>query len=323
MVPIINPRNGQPLSFSGDHLSDTSGNNFPVIKGVPRIAELDNYSESFGFQWNKFSKTQLDREFDGQDLSRRRFFAETRWDQEDLSGEDILEVGSGAGRFSKVVLEHTKGDLYSVDYSDAVTANYKSNAAIAPERFHVFQASIYELPFPDNSFDRVFCFGVLQHTPDFDASIKALVDKAMPGGEIVVDFYPIKGWWTKIHAKYMLRMFTTKMSHDALLRMIDKNADWLIRTSKLFDKIGLGVITRFLPLVDLKTIPSAGLTDAQFREWVVLDTFDMFSPEHDHPQRIGDVVGMFSRNGATVTFAGVVEYGSGFHAAVVRGTKWV
>jgi len=32
---------------------------------------------------------------------------------------------------------------------------------------HLFQASIYELPFAPRQFDKVFCFGVLQHTPDF------------------------------------------------------------------------------------------------------------------------------------------------------------
>ena len=55
-----------------------------------------------------------------------------------------------------------------------------------PERFHLFQASIYEMPFPDNSFHKVFCLGVLQHTPDFEQSIQSLVQKAKTGGEIVV-----------------------------------------------------------------------------------------------------------------------------------------
>jgi ubiquinone/menaquinone biosynthesis C-methylase UbiE len=122
-----------------------------------------------------------------------------------MPGKRGAGVGMGDGRFSKVVLENTKGTLYSVDYSDAVTANFRNNGDIAPDRFNLFQASIYEMPFHDNSFDKVFCFGVLQHTPDFDASVKALIKKAKPGGEIVVDFYPIKGWWTKIHAKYLLR----------------------------------------------------------------------------------------------------------------------
>ena len=97
-------------------------------------------------QWNKFDKTQLDNEINGFNLSHHRFFAETHWDQEDLSGKCILEVGSGAGRFSKVVLDNTKAVLYSVDYSDAVTANFKNNNQIAPDRFHLFQASVYEMP---------------------------------------------------------------------------------------------------------------------------------------------------------------------------------
>ena len=71
-------------------------------------------------------------------LSKDRFFAETRWDQEDLAEKKVLEVGSGAGRFSKVILEHTKGILYSVDFSDSVTANFKNNYLIAPDLFHLF-----------------------------------------------------------------------------------------------------------------------------------------------------------------------------------------
>lgn len=319
-ITIINPRNNQLLHRDGDNLVDFDGNAFPIVKGVARIAEPENYTENFGVQWNKFDKTQLDRESDGLDLSRERFFAETHWDGEELSGKEILEVGSGAGRFSKVVLEHTKGVLYSVDYSDAVTANFRNNRRIAPDRFQLFQASVYEMPFPDNSFDKVFCLGVLQHTPDFDASIKALIGKAKPGGEIVVDFYPIKGWWSRIHAKYILRPITKRMSHERLFQLIESNVDWLIKAHTTLQKIGLGVMTRFLPVVDLRTLPVSNLNGKQFREWVVLDTFDMFSPMHDHPQRLKKVAQMFQRHGANVTFAGFEQYSGGF-AAVVRGVK--
>jgi SAM-dependent methyltransferase len=320
-VKIINPSNNYPLRLEGESLVDIKGNEFPIIRGVARISELENYTQSFGVQWNKFTETQLDREDDGLDLSRIRFFAETHWDQEDLSGNDILEVGSGAGRFSKVVLRYTNGKLYSVDYSDAVTANFRNNGHIAPDRFHLFQASIYDMPFPDNSFDKVFCFGVLQHTPDFSASIQALIDKAKVNGEIVVDFYPINGWWTKINSKYILRPITKRMSHERLFRVIEKNVDWLIKANRIMQKVGLGVLTRFLPIVDLSTMPTAFLNADQLREWVVLDTFDMFSPAHDHPQRIEDVAAMFENSGAKVTFAGFEEFGKGFKAAVVRGIK--
>lgn len=320
-VTLINPENNLLIRIQGDSLVDAEGNAFPIINGVPRIADLENYTENFGMQWNKFALTQLDREADLFDFSTQRFFAETHWDLDDLSGKNILEVGSGAGRFSKVVLEHTNATLYSVDYSDAVTANYKNNASIAPNRFHLFQASVYEMPFPNNSFDKVFCLGVLQHTPNFDLSVKALIDKAKTGGEIVVDFYPIRAWYTKIHAKYLLRPFTKRMPHEQLLKKIEANIDWLIKAHFLLHKIKLGVLARFLPIVDITNTFPKSLTSDQLREWSVLDTFDMYSPEHDHPQRIEDVAAMFERHGAQVVFADYENIGDGFKAAVVRGIK--
>ena len=319
-IPIVNPKNNTPLTYSGTGLIDSFGNFFPIVKGVARISELENYTENFGMQWNKFDKTQLDCEADGLNLSKLRFFSETKWDKQDLTGQCILEVGSGAGRFSKVVLEQTKAILYSVDYSDAVTANFKNNNQIAPNRFHLFQASIYEMPFQNDSFDKVFCLGVLQHTPDFEASVKSLISKAKPGGEIVVDFYPIKGWWTKIHAKYILRPIAKRLNHNRLMNWIEANIDWLIKTAEVLHKLGLGVFTRFLPLVDIQGGFPKSLSKAEAREWAVLDTFDMFSPAYDNPQRIKDVVAMFNRHGAEVTFAGV-EYFDGYSAPVVRGNK--
>jgi ubiquinone/menaquinone biosynthesis C-methylase UbiE len=208
MIPLINPTNNKPLTKEGTEYKDSDGNIFPIINGVPRFVPADNYTNSFGFQWNKFQKTQIDREAKNSSFSKERFFVATEWDKEDLSGKNVLEVGSGAGRFTQIVLDYTKANLYSIDYSDAVSANYRNNAHHG-DRLHLFQASIYEMPFPDNSFDKVFCFGVLQHTPDFKKSVKSLIDKAKPGGEIAVDFYPIKGWYTKINAKYM-RPWTKK-----------------------------------------------------------------------------------------------------------------
>ena len=151
--------------------------------------------------------------------------------------------------------------------------------------FHLFQASVYELPFPDDSFDRRFASGCFNTRRISTGRSKRSVRKTKPGGEIVVDFYAIRGFWTKLHAKYLLRPLTRRMPHATLLRLVNGNVDWLMKTAAFLRKARLGPLTRFLPLVDLTTLPS-GLTAAQQREWAVLDTFDMFSPEHDRPQRI-------------------------------------
>ncbi len=322
MVQLINPFNGSPLVKDGDRYLDQAGSSFPIIRGVPRFVTESNYTDSFGFQWNKFQKTQIDKETPGQlDYSKERFFTVTGWDKEDLSGKDMLEAGSGAGRFSQIVLDFTKANLYSIDYSDAVSANFRNNGNHG-DRFKLFQASIYDMPFPDSSFDKVFCLGVLQHTPDFKKSVKALIDKAKPGAEIVVDFYPIKGWWTKIHAKYIFRPITKRWSHEKLLRRIEKNAGWMMKLYKFNQKIGLGrVFNRFIPIVDITGTLPPNLSKKELKEWVILDTFDMFSPEHDHPQRISTVKKWFEEAGAKVTFADFIIFGNNYSSAIVKGIK--
>lgn len=322
MIDLINPSNGSELKKEQEVFIDNDGNRFPLVNGAVRIVQESNYTDSFGYQWNKFQKTQIDREHKQFSLSKERFFAQTQWDKEDLSSKDVLEVGSGAGRFSQIVLDFTKANLYSVDYSDAVSANFKNNGHHG-NRFHLFQASVYEMPFPDNSFDKVFCFGVLQHTPDFKRSVQSLIAKAKPGGEVIVDFYPIRGWWTRIHAKYIFRPITKRMSHEKLLGMIEKNAGWLMKLYFFFDKIGIGkLVNRFLPICDIKGTLPHNLSKEELREWVVLDTFDMFSPQHDHPQTIATVKKWFEESGVQVTQAEFVYYGEEkFSAAVVKGIK--
>ena len=322
MIDLINPSNGSVLIKEKDVFTDSNGNHFPVVNGAVRLVEQNNYTDSFGYQWNKFQKTQIDRDNKQSSQSKERFFAQTGWDKEDLTGKNVLEVGSGAGRFSQIVLDFTKANLYSVDYSDAVSANYKNNGHHG-ERFHLFQASVYEMPFPDNSFDKVFCFGVLQHTPDFKRSVQCLVAKAKPGGEVIVDFYPVKGWWTKIHAKYIFRPITKRMSHEKLLRIIERNTGWLMKSYFFFDKIGAGkLVNRFLPVCDIKGTLPHNLSKQELKEWVILDTFDMFSPAHDHPQTIETVKKWFEEFGMQVTYADYVYYGKErFSAAVVKGIK--
>jgi SAM-dependent methyltransferase len=310
----------EPLPKDSGTWKDYKGTSFPIRNGVIRIVPGEDYTDNFGFQWNKFEKVQIDRFNRHLSASKLRFFSETGWDKEDLAGKDVLEVGCGAGRFSQVVMEHTHANLFSVDLSDAVEANYRNNWQYG-KRLKIFQASIYELPFADKSFDRIFCFGVLQHTPDFKKSIFSLASKLKPGGEMVVDFYPVTGWWTKIHAKYLFRPFTKRMKHEKLLHLVEKNVDWLMKLYYFFDKIKLGkLLNRFLPIPDIKhTIPD-GLNKKELREWVILDTFDMFSPKYDRPQKISTVKKWAEEAGLKVSFFGFVRFGNS-KAAVVRATR--
>ncbi|HTF82765.1 MAG TPA: class I SAM-dependent methyltransferase [Cytophagales bacterium] len=312
-ISIICPKSKVPLRQTNQGLTNDGTIIYPLRDGAYRIVEDNNYTRNFGIEWNTFQKTQIDK-FNAYPISYHRFFGCTKWEGT-LEGENILEVGSGAGRFTQVVLDHTLSNLYSVDYSNAVVANYKNNGP--HDRLHLFQASIYDLPFAKHQFDKVFCFGVLQHTPDVKRSIQSLCEMVKPGGELVVDFYPIKGWYSKINAKYLLRPFTKNMEHQKLLGLIKNNIDWLIKLYCFNRKIGLGVLNRFLPICDIDTTFPKGLEN--IKEWAILDTFDMFSPTYDNPQRLRTVERWFEENGMKEVKAEMIEYDKGLFCATVRG----
>ena len=142
-----------------------------------------------------------------------------------------------------------------------------------------------------------------------------------PGGDLVVDFYPINGWWTKLQAKYILRPFTKKLDHQKLYEKIDKNADRLIKAYRFFSKIGLGkILNRFLPVCDIDGTLPKNVSKQTLREMVVLDTFDMFSPEYDKPEKIKTVIKWLKKYGITEVWGGKI-YQDGFSSAVVKGIK--
>lgn len=319
-LQLINPENAKRLSRAAEGLVDEDGRCFPLSRGAYRFVEDDDYAANFGLQWNRFEKTQIDRHQRGYRQSRDRFFAATEWDPTELRGQKVLEVGSGAGRFTQVVLDETEAELCSVDLSSAVEANYRNNGP--HDRLQLFQASIYELPFAPGQFDKVFCFGVLQHTPDVRRSVEQLARMVRPDGQLVVDFYPVKGWYTKLHIKYLLRPITRRMDNSRLLRLIEANSTRLITAHRVVHKLGIGRIAkRLIPVCDIEETLPPDLDESSLREWVILDTFDMFSPRYDQPQRVSTVKRWLEASGMTSVWGGLVAYGESNSAAVVRGTR--
>ena len=318
-VPFVHPKNQQPLVQSGNHFADKDGNQFPFVNGVFRFVDSSGYSASFGYQWKKFKRTQLDK-FSGQSISYDRFFSVTGWNKENLENKNILEVGCGAGRFTQIVLDYTKANLYCVDYSEAVESNFENNGQ--HQRLKIIQASIYEMPFAENSFDKIFYFGVLQHTPDINKSIECMVKVLNPGGELVVDFYPYNGFWTKINAKYLLRPFLVKMKHERLLQLIDAHIDWMIALSHFFNKIKIGfLLNRLIPVCDISSTLPENLPTAEKREWVKLDTFDMFSPKHDNPQRKNVIERYFKKCGMNSISCHTNVYMNNLKVTFCKATK--
>src|SRR5205823_10117394 len=199
-----------------------------IVDSIPRFVEGANYSSSFGLQWERFSRTQLDDEL-GRPISRTRFFAETGWPT-DLSGELILEAGSGAGRFTSHAAS-TGATVVALDYSRAIDVARRNN--LSWPNIHFVQADIGGLPLRTERFDKIYCFGVLQHTPDPELSFRALLPVLRSGGEIVFDIYRLS-WKTFFSGKYYLRALTPRLPPDRLMSFVERYVSWIYPVVGLF-----------------------------------------------------------------------------------------
>jgi 2-polyprenyl-3-methyl-5-hydroxy-6-metoxy-1,4-benzoquinol methylase len=261
---------------------------YPVVRGLPRFVSASNYAESFGFQWNRHALTQLDS-YSGLPISRNRVFGVTRWET-DLRGERILEAGSGAGRFTEVLLS-TGAEVVSFDYSAAVDANHKNNGSNS--NLNLFQGDIFNIPLEQASFDKVFCLGVLQHTPDPAAAFASLTRYVRPGGVLAVDAYT-RNFAAWLQWKYLLRPITKHVEKKALYSLIERLAPMLVPLARVLRRIGGRAGARLVPIVEYSHL---GLSPELNRQWAILDTFDMYSPAHDHPQSLADVRRWFESAG--------------------------
>jgi SAM-dependent methyltransferase len=248
---------------------------YQIVDGIPRFVSSENYARSFGFQWNAHKKTQLDSHT-GRPISEKRLFDVTGWSS-DLSGQVVLEAGSGAGRFTECLL-NTGATVFSFDYSSAVDANARNNGS--SKRLFLFQADMRTIPLRRAAFDKVMCLGVLQHTPAPRECFSRLAEMVRPGGELVVDVYG-KSAVALLQWKYILRPITTRMDQHRLYRIVSSVVPLLLPAAKNLRRVAGRAGARLVPIVEYSHL---GLTREVNEQWAILDTFDMYAPAHDHPQ---------------------------------------
>lgn len=268
------PESGKELARDGDALVYLEGGRYPIVAAIPRFVSADNYAADFGDQWKRFPKSQLDSHT-GLPLSRDRLSRCFRGHLERLDGKRVLEAGSGAGRFTEVLLAEG-AILDSFDYSNAVEANAVNNG---DKRFTLVQADIRHMPFAKGAYDYVVCLGVLQHTPDTEQSIAKLWEMVAPGGVLVIDHY---AWnlWLRLppplgNAEKLYRQFILRLPREKRFLAVRKLVDlwfplyWKWRHSKwaLRALARISGVRFYFGSIDLKT-------RERHYEWSLLDTHD-------------------------------------------------
>jgi 2-polyprenyl-3-methyl-5-hydroxy-6-metoxy-1,4-benzoquinol methylase len=188
---------GADTEVSSGVLRCGSGHMYPIRNGVARLLESERFEssmaarsikESFSREWGHFDYEQ-DRTW-GETVQQRRtdFLRHVDYDPNELRGKVVLDAGCGNGMLSHAISAFGC-EVVATDLSESVEAAHRHLSGREPRRTHFFQSDLMQPALRPESFDVIFCAGVLHHTPStretFDQVIKALAS----GGTIFVWLY--------------------------------------------------------------------------------------------------------------------------------------
>jgi 2-polyprenyl-3-methyl-5-hydroxy-6-metoxy-1,4-benzoquinol methylase len=274
---------------------------YPKVNGIARFVDAQHYAASFGFQWHRYQKTQLDH--DEVRESEQNFRMKTALRPEELAGKLVLDVGCGMGRFAEVATRWG-ARVVGIDLSAAAEVAAKN---LADRDFVAFQADVFALPFAPESFDVIYSVGVLHHTPDCEAAVKALGKYLKPGGVLAVWLYSGYNKWYRFSDFW--RRYTHRMKPETLHSILKVAVPVFYNTQQVLKKV---------PVVGR---PAAGLLHHVFPvnrqknpENRMLDTFDWYSPKYQSKHTYEQVFRWYEA-------MGMDDMRIGEFAIAVRGRK--
>lgn len=109
-----------------------------------------------------------------------------------FAGKTVLDAGCGGGRNTIAMARLGAAEAHGIDLGAEGIADASRRAAALPNvRFQ--QGSVEAIPYPDRSFDIVWCAGVLMHTEHDDRTLDELARVIRPGGLLYMLVYATGG----------------------------------------------------------------------------------------------------------------------------------
>lgn len=104
----------------------------------------------------------------------------------DIQDSDkVLDAGGGDGFYTKLVHELTLAEITLYDFDPNALNSARINLKDL-DRITILEGSVMEMPFADNSFDKIVCTEVLEHVPDDTKAMQELLRVLKPGGKVAI-----------------------------------------------------------------------------------------------------------------------------------------
>lgn len=126
----------------------------------------------------------------------------------------MLDVGCGGGKTLQLLSNINKyGKIYGIDYSEqAVKDSIRANKVdVETGKVHIQQASVMDIPFPENSFHVITAFQTHYFWPDLENSVKEVFRVLKQEGcfYIIAEIYKIN---------YHMKTYKTKEDMEQLFK---------------------------------------------------------------------------------------------------------
>lgn len=146
--------------------------------------------KSFGFEWKSNLNLLIEKQTlfgKSREADLDYFFSAINLNPKDTKGSLLLDAGCGSGRLTFELTKYNPKIVYGIDIHSAINLVQKKYKNI--HNLKILRADIFHLPFKKNTFDLVWCNGVIHHTCDPYLAFQKLAEVVKPGGKMYIWVY--------------------------------------------------------------------------------------------------------------------------------------
>jgi ubiquinone/menaquinone biosynthesis C-methylase UbiE len=230
-----------------------------------------------------------DKSFDEFIEPLRARLSRNQIDKSLFRGKKCLDAGCGGGRGTVLLAEMGASEVTALDLSERnlFTTAERSRQKRCADVIKPVLASVLKLPFPDETFDIVWCNGVLHHTRDPGQGLREITRVLKTGGFLWLYLYGGGGVYN--YAMDTIRQWVKPVGVERTLKTLQEMGLSVRRIAEYMDDWFVPYFFRYHNLDIEKILGEAGYTNTQrLSAGLNYDTSERLSFSGEEPVWMGE-----------------------------------